>query len=363
MNVAFRVDASDKIGTGNLMRCLTLAEALRNEGARVQFFCRQHPGNLIELLKLRSMPVTALPAPKKSNDISDNDGYASWLGVSQEEDAEQTINLLAGIQPQWLVVDHYGIDEVWEQRLLPHAHEIMVIDDLANRRHKCKLLLDQNYTAQERYEQLVPQNCVMLLGPMYALLRSEYAACRARQARRYSDIGRILVYFGGSDSANISELAMQALSSPQLKHLVVDLVIGANNPHHTSLMQHASSRPSTFAHKSQTHLANLMAQADLAVGAGGATTWERMCLGLPSLVVTCAENQIPLAQTLNRENLIWLIGDSKLITEAQIHEAIVKRLSGQNHVSVSASTSQICDGCGTSRVLDTMKTINTPCNK
>ena len=363
MNVAFRVDASDKIGTGNLIRCLTLAEALRNEGARVQFFCRQHPGNLIELLKLRSMPVTALPAPEKSNDISDNDGYASWLGVSQEEDAEQTINLLAGIQPQWLVVDHYGIDEVWEQRLLPHAHEIMVIDDLANRRHKCKLLLDQNYTAQERYEQLVPQNCVMLLGPMYALLRSEYAACRARQARRYSDIGRILVYFGGSDSANISELAMQALSSPQLKHLVVDLVIGANNPHHTSLMQHASSRPSTFAYKSQTHLANLMAQADLAVGAGGATTWERMCLGLPSLVVTCAENQIPLAQTLNRENLIWLIGDSKLITEAQIHEAIVKRLSGQNHVSVSASTSQICDGCGTSRVLDTMKTINTPCNK
>ena len=363
MNVAFRVDASDKIGTGSFMRCLTLAEALRNEGASVQFFCRQHPGNLIELLKLRSIPVTALPAPENTKDISDNDGYACWLGVSQEEDAEQVINQLASIQPQWLVVDHYGIDEIWEQRLQPHAHKIMVIDDLANRRHKCSLLLDQNYTAQRRYEQLVPQHCVMLLGPMYALLRSEYAACRARQTRRYSDIGRILVYFGGSDSANISELAMQALSSPQLKHLVVDLLIGANNPHHTSLMQHASSRPSTFADKSQTNLANLMAQADLAVGAGGATTWEHMCLGLPSLLVTCAENQIPLAQTLTRENLIWLIGDSTLITAAQIHDAIVERLSGQNHASVSASTSQICDGSGTSRVLESMKTINTPGNK
>ena len=173
MNVAFRVDASEKIGTGNLMRCLTLAEALRNEGARVQFFCRRHPGNLIEFLKLRSMPVTALPAPEKSNAISDYDGYASWLGVSQEEDAEQVINLLAGIQPQWLVVDHYGIDETWEQRLLPHAHQIMVIDDLANRRHKCSLLLDQNYTSTARYRSLIPNDCKVMLGPKFAMLRPQ----------------------------------------------------------------------------------------------------------------------------------------------------------------------------------------------
>jgi len=355
MNVAFRVDASDKIGTGSLMRCLTLAEALRNEGARVQFFCRKHPGNLIELLKLRSMPVTALPAPEKSNDISDNDGYASWLGVSQEEDAEQVINLLASIQPQWLVVDHYGIDEVWEQRLLPHAHEIMVIDDLANRRHKCSLLLDQNYTSTARYRSLISNQCKVMLGPKFAMLRPQYYSQRGICGPRSGTINRVLVYFGGSDLENISSKAMQALSSTSHSHLIVDIVIGSNNKHRETLETQASNRSRTFIHQSLDHLAGLMAHADIAIGAGGATTWERLCLGLPTLVVTCADNQVPLAQILDKKGLIRLIGNSCSVTAGDIHDAIKLEITTPTLYSNSSIAMQMCDGTGTARVVAQMR--------
>ena len=333
------------------MRCLTLAEALRAMGAAVQFFCRQLPGNLIALLKQRSFSVTALPVPAQSAGFSDLDGYAAWLGVSQREDADQVIALLRGTKPNWLVVDHYGLDIEWEDRLAPYCDAIMVIDDIANRSHNCQLLLDQNFASEVRYSSLVPRNCTMLLGPNFALLGPQYAAYRSRQAERRGAIKRVLVYFGGSDTYNISDKAMQALSFAPLQHLFVDLVIGLNNSHQANLRETYALRPFTRIYETQVHLAELMAQADLAIGAGGATTWERMCLGLPSLVVTCAANQVPLASSLHRDNLIWLIGDAISVTVSDLCEAVLSQISGQQHNRVATTTRKVCDGCGTLRVV------------
>lgn len=337
------------------MRCITLAEALRDRGTAVHFFCRLLPGNLIALLKQRGIPVTALTAPTQSVGISDSDGYAAWLGVTQREDAEQVITLLHGSKPNWLVVDHYGLDIEWENRLAPFVHSIMVIDDLANRAHACGLLLDQNFASEERYQHLVSRYCTTLLGPSFALLGPEYATYRNRQAKRHGAIKRVLVYFGGSDTGNISDIAMQALSSARLQHLLVDLVIGPNNPHQAILTQTYTSRPLTFIYETQVHLADLMAQADLAIGAGGATTWERMCLGLPSIVVTCAANQVPLAKSLHRDNLIWLIGDAKSVTVEDVYEAVLSQLSGHQLDRVATTTMKICDGCGTLRVVKALE--------
>ena len=355
MNVIFRVDSSDRIGTGNLMRCLTLAEALRATGTAVHFFCRQLPGALIALLKQRKFPITVLPAPAKSDGFPDSDGYASWLGVSQREDADQVIDRLDGKKANWPVVDHYGLDIEWENRLTPYVDAIMVIDDMANRSHNCRLLLDQNFSAEERYQHLVPRNCTMLLGPGFALLGPEYSAYRNSQSRCRGAIKRVLVYFGGSDTHNMSDIAMQALSSSRLQHLLVDLVIGPNNPHQTTLRQTYTSRPSTCIYQAQVHLADLMAQADLAIGGGGATTWERMCLGLPSLVVTCAANQVPLAKSLHREKLIWLIGDATCVAAADIYAAVVSQLSGQYRDHLATTARQICDGSGTLRVVKALE--------
>lgn len=175
MQIVFRVDSATQIGSGHLMRCLTLATALREKGATCAFVCRSHPNNLIALLRQKGFTVYELPQgtePRSSDD----------LGVPLEVDAQQTQTLLEKLgQVDWLVVDHYGIDANWERFLRPWVKRIFVIDDLADRPHDCDVLLDQNYThRQDRYDGLVPAHCSLLLGPQYALLRSEFIAAREK---------------------------------------------------------------------------------------------------------------------------------------------------------------------------------------
>ena len=210
--MVFRADASPQIGTGHLVRCRTLALALRERGAEVEFVCREHSGHLMGDLLLGSIPVTLLPAPEIS---AKGEDYATWLGLPQEADAAQTIGALKGGRPDWIVADHYGLDVAWERLLKPHCGQIFVIDDLGNWPHGCNVLLDQNYfaNARSRYTALVPHDCRLLLGPEYALLRPEYAALRRRPSPRGA-INRVLVFFGGSDLRNLTGMALEALSSP-----------------------------------------------------------------------------------------------------------------------------------------------------
>jgi len=356
MKAAFRVDASAQMGIGHFMRCLTLAESLRERGAQIRFVCREHTGNLIALLQQKAVPVTVLPAPA-INDTASGENYAIWLGVTQAEDAEQTIEALNGEKPDWLVVDHYGLDVEWEQRLRPHVSKLMVIDDLASRRHDCDVLLDQNYTAEgeRRYVGLMPDTCKLLVGPRYALLRPEYDAYRKTLRARDGQVKRVLVFFGGSDPQNMTGVALEALSHPELKHLDVDVVIGANNPHREVLEKQSQERQQTKIYGSLPHLADLMAQADLAIGAGGATTWERMCLGLPSVVISIAENQRPACEALAEAKLIHYAGhfsDIKTdgltqLLKQQIHATEkLAELSIQNRLQV--------DGLGTLRLVEVL---------
>jgi len=308
MKAVFRVDASAQMGIGHLMRCLTLAEALRERGVQIQFICREHPGNLIALLQIKAMPVMVLPTPVLINVIGEN--YAAWLGVTQIEDVAETIEALNGERPDWLVVDHYGLDFEWEQQIRPHTNKLMVIDDLANRNHECDVLLDQNYSVggEHRYAGLVPDTCNMLLGPRFALLRSEYLTYRKNRHPRDGRINRVLVFFGGVDPCNMTGYTLEALSQPEWSHLNVDVVIGANNPYREVLERQVRARPHTSIYGSRPHLADLMAHADLAFGAGGATTWERMCLGLPTIVISIAENQLPASESLAKGELIYYAG-------------------------------------------------------
>ncbi|MBU1404736.1 MAG: UDP-2,4-diacetamido-2,4,6-trideoxy-beta-L-altropyranose hydrolase [Proteobacteria bacterium] len=309
MKVIFRVDASVRMGTGHLLRCLTLAESLQERGVQVRFICREHSGNLIALLRQKAIPVTTLPAPGMNDMVSAED-YAVWLGMTQAEDAEQTIEALNGEKPEWLVVDHYGLDAEWEQRMRPYVSKLMVIDDLANRFHDCDILLDQNYSSEgeRRYAELVPETCKLLVGPLYALLRPEYAMYRKILRGRDGRVKKVLVFFGGSDPHNMTGKAIDALSHPTLKHLGVDVVVGANNPHRKTIEQQILHRPLTTLYNTRSHLADLMSQADFAIGAGGVTTLERMCLGLPTVVVSIAENQIHSCIALHSTHYIDYLG-------------------------------------------------------
>ena len=210
MRAVFRADASLAIGTGHVMRCLTLAGALREQGVDCAFVCREHPGHLRDAVERLGFPVTMLSPAEGAAGPSP---YAHWLGASQAQDARDTLQAMAGRQPDWVVVDHYALDAQWESQVRAGCGRLLAIDDLADRPHDCDLLLDQNLgRSAQAYAQLCPADCRILAGPAYALLRPEFAAWRARslERRRRPAVRRILVTMGGVDKDNASAVALQA---------------------------------------------------------------------------------------------------------------------------------------------------------
>jgi UDP-2,4-diacetamido-2,4,6-trideoxy-beta-L-altropyranose hydrolase len=354
MKIVFRVDSSIDIGIGHLMRCRTLARGLRAQGALVQFICRAHAGSCIETLRADGFLVTALSAPTGNTEPAEREDYASWLGTSKVDDADETIAALDG-PVDWMVVDHYGIDADWERRLRAHVDRILVIDDLANRQHVCDLLLDQNYVRgmQTRYTNKLPRESTCLLGPEYALLRPEYPEKRRMRQQSDGGIRRVFVSFGGTDPDNLTGRTLSAFTVSALEHIAVDVVVGANNPNRDALEAQASAGLQITLHEPRPHLADLMVKADVAVGAGGTTTWERCCLGLPSLVVSIAKNQQPACEALARDGVIEWVGHHDQVPAADLAEALMALTHDPARVRSLASASHaLVDGNGTRRVVE-----------
>jgi UDP-2,4-diacetamido-2,4,6-trideoxy-beta-L-altropyranose hydrolase len=309
------------------MRCLTLAEKLQDEGATVSFVCREFPGNLCAQIRGRGYQVTVLPGGDPVfGEGEGEDNYAAWLGVSQGEDAAQTGAVLRelGSACDWLIVDHYGIDAEWHRAIRPLVKRIMVIDDLANRNYQCDMLLDQNlYPDPEgRYASLVEPGTRLLLGPRYALLREEFVEAGRNQRLRDGKVKRILVFFGGCDPSNETAKALSALKLLGSDRFRVDVVVGTANPHRESIQQICSNLPNVFFHCQVNNMAELMTAADLAIGGGGTTTWERCCLGLPTLTVIVADNQMPTTIDLANAGIIRNLGLSHEVDAARIVEAV-----------------------------------------
>ena len=192
MWIAFRVDATNQIGTGHFMRCLTLADELKKQGAQICFLSPNFPAHLNDMLVakgMKYMPLSLDAVQEPNDDLV----HSNWLGTCQAQDAKRTIQALADQPWDWIVVDHYALDERWESAVRMSAKKIMVIDDLADRLHNCDVLLDQNFYAnmQTRYSGKVPVDCQLLLGPSYALLRKEFKKLRERIEPRTGEIKRI----------------------------------------------------------------------------------------------------------------------------------------------------------------------------
>lgn len=316
--VAVRVDSSELIGSGHLMRCLTLAERMCFDGADVHFICRDLAGNLNYLVEERGFALHILPHHTPERSLM---GYEAWLTVVQELDAEETAEVLRAIRPvSRLVVDSYALDASWEQKMRPLASEIFVIDDLANRRHDCDFLLDQNFyrDLQHRYDDLVPEKCKLLLGPRHALLRQEFYEAKARLVPRDGSLRRILVFYGGSDRTQETEKAIRALVQIQLLSVAVDVVVGGSNPRREQIERLCRQHAFLRYHCQVENMAELMANADLCLGAGGTTTWERCFLGLPTLVTAVAENQMEICRDCAEEGYIYYLGRWDKVSEADI---------------------------------------------
>ena len=212
MKIAFRIDASSKIGTGHLSRCMTLADAFCDQGGLATFICRDLDAPYVAQIRARGHALLNLITPAHHVKPAEEWlSHAHWLPVCQIEDAEA---ILAATDEGWdlIVVDHYALDARWEKMMRGRSAKILVIDDLADREHECDFLIDQNLqpSTQNRYIELAPSKCKFLIGTEYAILRPEFAHWAEKNVR-LSD--RLNIFFGGIDRDGATVLALQVLRS------------------------------------------------------------------------------------------------------------------------------------------------------
>ena len=340
--VSFRVDASSRIGHGHVVRCAALAGVLAARGADVRFICRELQGHFCDALEDLGFRVHRLP--------DQNAGL--------DDDIAQTRSALeATDKSDWLVVNHYGLDATWEKAMRASAGRILVIDDLADRTHACDLLLDQNFTTEpaDRNVWRTTADACHLLGPKYALLRPEFGRRRSQRSTHDGSVRRVLLCFGGADPQQHTMATLNALR-PHASHLErIDIVAGLANLHREAIVVACAALPNATLHCPAQDISQLLAESDLAIGAGGSMNWERACLGVPTLAFGIADNQ--------RQVLASLINAGYIVGSAEMHSPDEKLIAAWltcllNNPpllrGLSARSASLVDGRGAERVANAM---------
>jgi UDP-2,4-diacetamido-2,4,6-trideoxy-beta-L-altropyranose hydrolase len=348
--VVFRVDALPFMGVGHLSRCLALAHALRVLDAQVHFICRDGENNVNWLVGQQGFDLHRLPAGEMPLDPTNT---KQWLGGSEDADAQTTFEIIRDLGgADWLVVDHYALDADWEERLRPICRRILVIDDLADRFHDCDLLLDQNLRDGNPYRIRLPAAAQILLGPRYALLREEFRVAHPTVRPRSGRISRVMVFFGGSDPTGETFKALEALRMLNTTGLHIDVVVGASNPERVRVEALCCTLPGVVYHCQVDNMAYLMSQADLAIGAAGASSWERLAVGLPAIVVAVADNQLGIMQQLHESELAIGLGSAKDVSVRDMTMAIGWCLQNPEIMQqMSARGPSTVDGAGARKVV------------
>ena len=362
MRAVFRTDASSKIGSGHVMRCLTLASKLHAAGYDIHFICRDFPGQMVAIIEAQDFQVHLLSAPVTGvaeNSVAVLPTHAEWLGATWQEDAAQCADVLnqIGSGINWLVIDHYAIDTEWESLLRPMVERVMVIDDLADRRHDCELLLDQNLYQNpgHRYRGMVNRDCELLLGPQYTLLREEFRVKREHLKKRNGSVEDILVFLGGADSENITGMVLDALVDLKRQDIQIEVVIGSNNLNRKILEIQCGNIENVTCNCRVTNMAELMNRADFAIGGSGTSTWERCAMSLPSLVVSLAVNQHPIAEAVASIGAVTYLGRSETVTPDIIRQAVLEMCNHPEQLLRQSQISgQLVDGLGSDRIIERM---------
>lgn len=336
--IVIRADASNTIGAGHVMRCLSLAGELRSQGSVITFVCQESAGDCCDLIEEKGFRVFRLS------------GCADW-----QDDSRQTLEALQthAVRPDCLVVDHYGLESRWERNLRGAVRSVAVIDDLADRPHECELLLDQNYydDLDRRYDGLVPRGARRLLGPHFALLRPEFV--RAPSDTGPPAVDRLFVSVGAHDPFGLCEKAVAAVRLVGHDSLGAEIVAGADAQLRERLRDAVSDLSGVRVHGFVHEMSSLMARCSMAFGAGGSSTWERCALGIPALVTVVADNQRRMSQDLARAGIIVLLGEARELTVTELAAAIARCLSDRSLLeSLRLKSRALVDGGGSRRVAE-----------
>ncbi|MFH0473988.1 UDP-2,4-diacetamido-2,4,6-trideoxy-beta-L-altropyranose hydrolase [Kluyvera ascorbata] len=359
-----RVDASTWIGTGHFYRCLNLAIGFMKCGYKVTFLCRYIPSVLVSILAKHKIEMIELV---HKNDLTNGEEniqcpHGKWLHLSYQseilESTEVIKNYLANNkldQLDVILIDHYAIEQQWQNKIKCYSRLLVQIDDLADRCHATNLLVDQNFfrNLSSRYENLVDKSVDLLLGPSYALLNHKFALLK-ENLQHYSDRyenGWIVVFFGGVDYTNETEKAIDGLLSCIDSRITLDVILGGTNPHQQRLKNKYYKNENVHINVQVDNMAERLARSFLFVGAIGSTTWERCTLAVPAIVVSVAENQNDLASSLQDYRSHLFIGQMNKVTEQDYAQAY-NNLSFSELQIMSDISANLTDGLGVERVIN-----------
>jgi UDP-2,4-diacetamido-2,4,6-trideoxy-beta-L-altropyranose hydrolase len=361
MRALFRTDASNEIGSGHVMRCLTLANALKEKKYECIFITKEHEGNLIELITSKGFTVVALK--KSSNLISktikevQKNSYFNWLNDTNENDARiviEHIKLLGKFN--FIFVDHYGINKKWEIALRPYANKIIVIDDLANREHDCNILIDQTLSRSANdYKNLVNKSCSILCGSKYAILRQEFITYRKLRVVKNKDhkkVKKVLIFLGGYDNSNLTEFILDEINEMNLFNKIeLDVVVNKTSPYLKQLHNKAAHmNVNTEIFTSVENMAKLMSNNDICIGAAGTNAWERCCIGLPTIMFVLADNQKNVAKSIENAGAAYIVKDESYL---DFKEKLLTLINNQNILECMGQAAlNVTDGAGVSKILD-----------
>jgi UDP-2,4-diacetamido-2,4,6-trideoxy-beta-L-altropyranose hydrolase len=337
--ILFFADAGPEVGGGHVMRCLTLARALTERGAECAFVESRAAA---PVLRRFGWPGQTLLAISDAHDLAGLVAYAR--------------DFADRFQPHVIVVDHYGAGTGEEAALKRELRQIVVIDDLANRRHYCDLLLDPGYGRRsEAYRNLAPAHAHMLMGPAYALVRPEFGSARQRAMSRRAKHGpaaRLLVALGLTDIGGVTERVVRALA-PALDEARLDVAIGGESASLPALRALAAGDRRIRLWVDNAEMASLTADADVAIGAGGSSVWERAVVGLPSATVILAENQRVMIEHMADAGFTRGLDAAAPDFEARVVDAW-RRLAGDPALRwrLTERCAELCDGHGAERVAD-----------
>ena len=356
MKILFRTDSSINIGAGHVSRCIVLAKKMRELGAECTFVCRDFTGHLGREITALGFELILLKAvfiyPSDETVPNQNNQYAEWLGVSESVDLAQTQAAISGRYFDWCIIDHYAIGKNWETAIRKTCQSVMVIDDLCDRLHDCDLLLNQNFgkSHQHRYRKLIGFQADLLLGPRYALLRECFASARSNVSRSFHDNRSIFICMGGMDNGNFTADVIDTIKNSGLLGVNVDVVIGRQNPNSNAVKILCRQLNFNF-HIQPLNFVHLMSTATLSIGSSGVMSWERCCLGLPSVTIAVARNQVQIGQELAAAGATIFVGRSWDGVLSTLNDVVVDLLNQPVLLeTMSANAYKLVDGLGVDRV-------------
>ncbi len=335
-NLLIRADSDAKIGTGHIMRCIALAEEWQAQGGHVTFLSHCKSKQLRQRLVSSGFSVIDLKSSHPDSGDIDN-----------------TLSCIQSMTDPWLILDGYHFDGAYQQTIREAPCQVLVVDDYAHQtEYHADLILNQNINGSRmRYSADIDTE--FLMGPEYVLLRSQFLPFRNRDRQIAVHVSRILVTMGGADPDNVTVLVIEALQQVQIPNLEIRVVVGPANHNMESVHQAAKKSPRKIkVLHDVTNMLDLMAWADLAV-AGGGTTWSELAfMGLPSLLLVLADNQVDVATGMTNSGASINLGEAAKASAHQITESI-ESLSADSklRLSMSENARQLVDGIGVERVI------------